>query len=113
MALERKHLPKTVGIFCNLHDAWIVGSSASSNATLKDGHDVDVMIPFRHWCLAAAHIPPNATPTMFGGWRWEENGIQIDVWPDSLDRLASMDFFSSAWHPATGIRLVRGYINED
>lgn len=98
-------IPKTALLFCNLHDAWVVGSMA--DPTVTEAGDVDIMVPWSNWPAAAAHIPPDAKPTTLGGWRFMDGKIEVDVWPDTLDRLAAMDFFRGAWHPKTGTRLTR------
>lgn len=96
-------LPATVYKMVNTIDGWIVGGAA----TETNPKDVDVMIPLARWPEAALLIPPDARPNTFGGWKWEEGGVSIDCWPDTLDRLAAMGAFKAALHPKSGTRLVR------
>lgn len=98
------HLPRIVVVWANLHDAWIVGSAAAPNA--KDTRDVDVMVPWVNWSVACVLIPRNAVSNSLGGWKFQEDNVTVDVWPDTLDRLAKNDLFQWAWHPSSGRRLI-------
>ena len=76
--------------------AWVMGSSVED----RTARDIDLMVLWNLWPAAALLLPSTARPTSHGGWRWEEGGSTLDVWPDTLDRLASMPgFFCVAWHP--------------
>lgn len=98
------YLPRTVVVWISCCDAWIVGSAAHPGA--KDTRDIDVMVPWQNWHIASTHIPRNATSNSLGGWKFQEGGVTVDVWPDTLDRLAAKDFFGCAWHPSSGRRLI-------
>lgn len=97
--------PAVILLWTQHHSAWIVGSAADPNKVRP--RDVDVMIPWRNWPQAAAHVPKDAKPSTFGGWKFQQGGVTIDVWPDSLDRLVELARFSWAWHPATDTRICK------
>ena len=96
-------MPESARLLCTLCDAWVVGSSAL--VVPPEGADIDVMVPLHRWHMAVTHIPPNAVPNNFRGWRWVEDGVQIDCWPDTLDRLCAVQEFRAAWHPKSGQRV--------
>lgn len=98
-----KQLPSLIKVICANCDAWIVGGAAVDLANAKD---IDVMVPIRKWHRAAAYIPEGARVNSFGGWRFTFEGVEIDIWPDTLDRLASYQVFRAAWHPKSGKRIV-------
>jgi hypothetical protein len=103
-------MPRTVRIFCTNHRAWIVGSAAAPIHYVPGSvqpRDWDVMVPWDVWHLAAAHVPEDAVRNTYGGWKFEEDGVTIDVWPDTLERLAVSHFFTCAYQPCTGVRIVK------
>lgn len=100
-------LPFTVRNFVTFHDAWIVGSAALPLLDNKRLRDIDVMIPYHCWAAAAGLIPNNAVKNTLGGWKYTEDDVTVDVWPDTLDHLASSSMFYAAWHPHSNIRIVR------
>ena len=102
-------VPPTAWLLCQRFNAWIVGSAALLKLRAEDPEpeDVDVMVPWPEWQEACSLIPRNCTTTLFRGWRFVEDGITVDVWPDTLDRLASSPKFVAAWHPMSGTRLVK------
>ena len=80
----KKLLPRIVYQMC-VHGGLIVGSQARRLA----GEDVkpndwDILVPIDRWWAVASFIPGDATPNKFGGWRFESDGIEIDVWPDTV-----------------------------
>jgi hypothetical protein len=98
-----KKFPRSVRAMTTSFDAWIVGSAATTDSP----KDIDVMVPWSRWHEAVTLIPSSASPNTFGGWKYTEDGVDIDVWPDSLDRLAALSQFIIAWHPKSG-RIVKG-----
>jgi len=90
--------PTSARKICNF-GAWVVGGAILDD----DPKDIDLLIPWEHWPVVAALIPQDARPTNLGGWRWDEDGVTIDVWPDRLSRLLSRPgILTEAWHPLTG-----------
>jgi hypothetical protein len=73
-----------------VHGALIAGSTAKImvGETDIESHDYDLLVPHRHWQKIAMLIPQDATPTKFGGWRFEveeaEGVVEVDVWPSDL-----------------------------
>lgn len=67
-----------------VHGALIAGSQAkvmAGDTVNTDYSDWDLLVPFDKWSTAALLIPPYAKPNKFGGWRFEDNGVSIDLWP--------------------------------
>lgn len=91
--------PKLVQLLCLHHSAWIVGSAADPQKL--DPKDIDVIVPWAEWPKVAHQIPKDARPNMFGGWKFVVDGVEVDVWPDTLDRLAATYSFVYAWHMAS------------
>lgn len=82
---NQREIPNTAGVILNNCDSFIVGS-----AVFKDNpKDIDIVVPFDKWHLASSLIPKNAKPNSFGGWKFEEDGIVVDIWPDSIGTLLS------------------------
>ena len=96
-----KEYPKTAHKLLHLHEGWIVGNHS------KTARDLDILISFLHWREAAALIPSTAKPNTFGGWKFLEDGIWIDVWPGDLAWLMTNTKFKSAFHPRTGTKITK------
>ena len=77
-------LPRAVYQMC-IHGALVVGSFAKYMVG-EDvrPNDIDLLVPLEHWQTIAMLIPDTAKPNRFGGWRFEVEGVEIDVWPDTL-----------------------------
>ena len=85
--------------------SWIVGGAADPSA--KEVKDFDVAVSFSDWPKVASLLPRKGRPTLFGGWKFKENGWDIDVWPADV-----IDIFHCAkcewmWQPQLNIRLHR------
>ena len=94
--------PALVTKLCHL-GAWIVGSGADPDK--KDPpRDWDVFVPYEFWHKAMLLIPDDAKPNTFGGWKCNSEGIEVDVWPDSLERIMSNQG-KFAWQPELNIRI--------
>lgn len=101
--MNPKKFPRSVRIMTTTFDSWIVGSAVDSDRP----KDIDVMVSWTRWHEVTSLIPSSASPNTFGGWKYTEDGTEVDVWPDSLDRLATTSQFTVAWHPKSG-RFIRG-----
>jgi hypothetical protein len=82
-------LPRAVYQMC-IHGALIVGSFAKYmiGENVRP-NDIDLLVPLEHWQTIAMLIPEKARPNKFGGWRFKVEGIEIDVWPDTLQNYLS------------------------
>lgn len=102
-------MPPKIHSLVYTYDVWILGSSAYTFETeeLAKGYhpDIDIMVPFSLWREAALHVPGDAVPNSFGGWKWTSNGVFVDMWPDELSRLVVMSAFKIAWHPLSNKRI--------
>lgn len=87
-------------------DAWLVGSAADSNEVIRP-RDYDILVPFHQWHSACVALPSSARPNSFGGWKFEEDGVEVDIWPGDLGWLAQRPGFRHAYHPLSGTRLSR------
>lgn len=87
------------------HKAWIVGGAAIPGA--KDIKDFDVAVSYSDWPKVALLIPKNARPTLFGGWKIEENGWEIDVWPSEIIDIFHCSKCEWMWQPQLNIRIQR------
>lgn len=71
--------------------ALIVGGVARAYAEgdedyLANLKDYDLMVTsFDLWYDIALLIPKTATVNSFGGWKFRENGFEVDVWPETLE----------------------------
>lgn len=80
-------------------NAWVVGSSVLAGEPTKD---LDILVPIENWHLVAALIPENAKPNTFGGWKFVDQDIEIDVWPDNITSLLGREKFKAAYHFNSG-----------
>jgi hypothetical protein len=90
-----REYPPIVTKLVNFHDGWIVGSAAYRASP----RDIDVLIPFSQWNKASLLIPPDAKPNTFGGWKFMDEGLEIDVWPGELSELLSLGKTDEVYHP--------------
>lgn len=106
-----KHYPRLVGLLVTNFDAWIVGSAAN----LKCDHprDWDVLVPFHNWSKAVSCIPIDAKMNSYGGWKFKDGGVEIDVWPGDVGWIMSNPLTEWLWHPASGSRFQRYSNNGD
>lgn len=100
-----KPYPATVAKLVTYCDAWIVGSGAKPIPDVP--RDWDVAVPFFEWNRAAAMIPADAKPNSFGGWKFEEGGCVVDVWPDDIGKIMTNAMTTHVWHPKSGVRFAR------
>jgi hypothetical protein len=84
---------------------------ADMKATEPDAWDL--VVPFPLWATIAARIPQSATPTRFGGWRFSENGVQIDIFPADILTLMQYPFVGALWHPKTNALWTRTQLFRD
>jgi hypothetical protein len=87
------------------HDAWVVGSAADPEN--KNPRDIDIMVPYSSWGPASSLIPKDAKVNSFGGWKFTEQGVEVDVWPGELSWILQRPRTKFVWHPKTGIRFQR------
>lgn len=102
-----RHLPPICTKILHGHDAWVVGSAADPSAKLSDLRDIDIMVPFRNWAEAALLIPPDARPNTFGGWKFTDGPVTVDVWCGDLSHVMTSAIATKAWHPRTNSYLYK------
>jgi hypothetical protein len=103
-----KDLPITAEVICCEYGGWIVGTSAKPDADIKLVNDIDIIVPHHQWRkvgkIAAA---AGARVNKHGGCRFVEDGVEIDVWPDTLANNMIMPQQSYVWYPKLDIRFGR------
>jgi hypothetical protein len=93
------HLPFIVRSFCFNHDGWIVGGGARYLLGLdnKEPRDWDILIPLENWNQACKNFPKGSLTNSFGGVKVFGDGVEVDVWGDSLGNfILTNDFYPSA-----------------
>lgn len=88
MMWGKTDLPQVVFGLC-YRGGLIMGSQAKAYVEGKEplvGHDWDIMVPFAVWHQVCGVIPRTAVPNGFRGWRFSIDGVEVDVWPDDLQR---------------------------
>jgi len=95
--------PELVTKLSTLCNGWIVGG-AVDNETPKD---YDVYIPFSNWQIACSLIPKESTINRMGGFKCISEGVEVDVWTCEMSDLLATDYFSKAFHPKTGVKIIR------
>lgn len=99
------NLPALVRVLTEVHEGWVVGTSANPSIDLSTVKDFDVAVPRKHWDAAALLIPKDSQPNTFGGWK-VPRAQPIDVWPSDLSCFSSYKT-PWMWHPKSGTRLKR------
>jgi len=94
-------LPRAAAQLTEFHEAWIIGSM------VPGAKDIDLLVPWSHWPQAALLIPTDARPNAFGGWKFNSEGVELDVFPGDLAMLLSLGKCRSVYHPKSGQRFTR------
>jgi hypothetical protein len=103
---KKELLPGTVYRMC-VHGAFIAGSYAKKLVGEGiDPSDIDLLVPLDKWTIIAPMIPKKAKMNKFGGWRFKEKGIEIDVWPDTVE-----NYLTKCKTKHDGLVVVVDYIN--
>ncbi len=80
-------LPNLVRILCWNHDAYIVGSTVDKLINQDNSiNDWDIIVPTYQWNKARFLIPKGTPANNFGGFKVNENGVEIDVWADNIEQ---------------------------
>ncbi len=56
---------------------------------------------------ACSLIPKDATINRMGGFKCYSEGIEVDVWTGDMNDFAASNYFKFAFHPKTGVRIVK------
>lgn len=83
--------------------AWIIGSSIDS----ENPRDYDIFVPMAYWKLACSIIPVDAKINRMGGFKCMSEGKEVDVWTGCMSEFLASNYFKSAFHPQTGIKIKR------
>ncbi len=115
-----KQLPTSVKLFVERCDAFIVGSAAYPNANIETVNDIDVVIPFHKWDVACIIIQTSfisdcedyekwkagVNLNVYGGLKFVDDGISIDVWPSDLNKYLLSSLVKYVWNPKFNLRYV-------
>lgn len=82
-------LPRTARQLCWNYDGIIVGGYVKYLlGESEDAKDIDIIVPLHKWPEACRLIPGIARANSFGGFKFKELGVEMDVWPgDALQTL--------------------------
>lgn len=97
-------LPNSVKHMVQHYNAWIVGSAADIEKDMSQVNDVDVIISFGDWHKVVGLIPTDSKKNNYGGWKYVEDGITVDVWPDDLNNFMNSDIPEYLWQPKYNLR---------
>lgn len=103
----RRDLPRFLRRLSAVADCWLVGSAAFAPEGTSP-KDWDVVVTPETWATAAVLIPADARPNTHGGWKFQVDGVEFDVWPDRIERLCLRPLFSGGVHLSSGFELRRG-----
>ncbi len=95
--------PELVTKLTTLCSGWIVGSASETD----NPRDYDIFIPISNWRMASSIIPKHATINRMGGFKCVSEGIEVDVWTGCMSEFLASDYFKSAYHPQTGVKIKR------
>lgn len=78
-------VPTTVLNLCYNYKGLIIGGSIGYilGETEDIPKDIDVIIPHDTWLHACRLIPKDAKVNSFGGFKFVEDGYEVDVWMDN------------------------------
>jgi hypothetical protein len=93
-----RKFPKAVLNLCYGASGWLVGGAVIEESP----KDYDIAIPFSHWHIAMNMIPRDASPNSFGGWSYQDEGVDIDVWPCELGELMRNNEVKALLHLQSG-----------
>lgn len=89
---------------CWLFDGVVVGSCINYLRGLTDAvpKDIDIIIPLDRWIKASKLIPIGAKANSFGGFKFRDGRIVVDVWADDVVRVMYTSGTKEALIPKTG-----------
>jgi len=94
---------------CIVFDGVIIGSMAEKlflgpeisapgkNNHVCTGDDIDIVVPLDRWVQASKIIPHHARANAFGGFKFRDGALELDVWADDVARV----LFMSPWKEKT------------
>lgn len=89
-------------------DGIVVGSYIDSS----DSKDLDIFIPIDKWGEAAALVVgkygKEATLNSFGGFKLNDGGLEVDVWPDKIENIIFRPQFKKAYHWKSDTLITKG-----
>lgn len=106
--MELKDLPITAEVICCEYDGWIIGSAANPDVDVDSVGDIDIIVPFHQWRkVSKIAASMDAMLNKHGGSRFIDEGIEVDVWPDTLDTNMLTSFMDWIWQPRFNVRFHR------
>lgn len=104
--MKLKDLPITAEIICCEYEGWIIGSAANPEAKINRIIDIDIIVPFYQWRKVSKIVAwvEGAELNKHGGTRFKQDGIMVDVWPDTLAANMVVCLAEWVWFPKQNIR---------
>ncbi len=81
-----KDIPLLVRVLAFTYDGWVVGGGALYLAGKTDDlpRDWDVVVGTEKWSEVVHIVPPTAKINSWGGFKVNQDGIEVDFWPEDL-----------------------------
>ena len=95
--------PELVSKLFVLCEAWLIGGAVDDD----NPKDWDVWVPLSKWSIACGIIPKEVKVNRFGGFKINENGIEIDVWTSEFQEVIRSHKFTKAYCPFTGVKIIK------
>lgn len=100
---------------CYIFGAWVIGSSIPwlrGYVGFDKPKDIDIVVPLDKWVEAAKLIPEGSLSNKFGGFKFKDADLEVDVWADDIARLfMNNDKYFKAYQPNTNL-LIGNISNE-
>lgn len=79
---------------CMLFDGLVIGGGVRYLVNEDDTNkpkDIDIVIPIDRWVEASKIIPSHAVVNSFGGFKFQDGPLEVDVWADDACRIFWMN----------------------
>lgn len=83
-----KSLPDNIKSILLVSEGWLVGGSINDLISGNKPNDYDIIVPDRGLFQNILKLIASRGPieiNSYGGIKFEENGVEIDIWPEELD----------------------------
>lgn len=98
-----KRMPRLVRMITTQYDAWIVGGGADPDQ--KNPKDWDVVVSYVDWQKVCLLIPKDAKLSLFGGFKFISDGMEVDVWMGDIGSVMTCHKCKYAYQPKYDILL--------
>ena len=98
-------MPRLVRIITTQYPTWLVGGSADPHQLKPKDYDIVVSHPY--WQQVCLLIPKDAKPNLFGGFKFMDDGKEVDVWMGDIGSVFLCCKCDYAYQPKYDILLAR------